>query len=1190
MPKTPARSLLITAIASIASAGIVAPASADHHATDGTPPEGIYPQYPSLTPDASFTVFSWAGDLWSVPTEGGAATRLTSHPADELASKISPDGTLIAFESNREGAKNLYTADLSVSNGTLIAGTPRRVTVADASHNLSGFTPEGDALLFSSFQERDIYREERMYRAPLDGGAVTRLTDAFGEHPVMSADGERIVFARGSNTTYRPVYRGTATGEIWSLETASGSFFRLTTDTSDDMQPHPLPDGSTLYIGSSEGQYNITRHTPGAWRPEVITDFKPKDGEATIAHGARDLDVSDDGSTAVFVVWDQIHTLDLTAENAKPTPIAISISGDTNGGTTSTMDLDREASETALSPDGKTIAIVARGEIFVRSTDEGRPARRVTYSEARDQQIAWSPDGARLYFVSDMEGPESIYAATVSFSRHDLTPEADTDDDEAASVDDKADGESSDEETDQSDTHSDTDTDTNGESDPQEEEEEEEEEDKGPTPGERWAQSLRFAIQPVVVSDHIDRYPNPSPDGEELIFIRERGDIMLYDTEDETVLTVEQGWNIPDVQWASDSEHIVYSRQDLQFNSDIWLMNVDAFEDDAESPEARPRNITRHPDIDTSPRLSHDGKVLYFLSDRAAPENWDFDVFMVFLDESLEDLTDYELKDYFEDAGKAAGKRTPIDPIDPVDLDEDEDHAEDNAGEMQDDDDDDPLEFDTDDAFLRTRRITSIPGGEGNLAVTPAGDRVLFSASIDGDRGLYSVDFKGRERKTVVSGGVGSVSTDLTGKKAVLVKSGQAHTVSPTGGKVTTYDIDAPTTINTQAERMQMFREGARIFGMSFYHPTLKGLDWDAITTRYAQLAARTRTQQELNRVLSALFGEVDGSHTGARGGPGYRAPSPRVGLLAIDTRPTPAGYEVQRVLRDGPADNAELGLLDGDTITHINGVTLADPNTDTGARDLRAAMIGTAGRETLITVERPTDDGPVTRTLLLVPHSQGAETTMRYRDEVERREARVDEWSDGRIGYLHIRGMSAPQVRDYERDLYAAAHGKDGLIIDVRDNGGGWTTDILLASLTAPAHAFTVPRGADFDDAQFDDYPRDRRLIHAYQRPLSVLMNQHSYSNAEIFSHAIKTTGRGKLVGTQTHGAVISTGSHALINGSYIRIPFRGWYLPDGTDMDVYGAEPDIDVPQLPNDEAAGLDPQLKAAVQELLKRVDTP
>jgi tricorn protease len=182
---------------------------------------------------------------------------------------------------------------------------------------------------------------------------------------------------------------------------------------------------------------------------------------------------------------------------------------------------------------------------------------------------------------------------------------------------------------------------------------------------------------------------------------------------------------------------------------------------------------------------------------------------------------------------------------------------------------------------------------------------------------------------------------------------------------------------------------------------------------------------------------------------------------------------------------------------------------------------------------------------------------------------------------------MNQASVRVFERDLYASAHGKDGLIIDVRDNGGGSTTDILLSSLTAPNHAYTVPRGADPDAVPHDAYPRDRRLIYGYTRPISVICNQHSFSNAEIFSHAIKTIGRGTLVGETTFGGVISTGSRRLIDGTSVRMPFRGWYLPDGTDMENNGAEPDLRVPQTPQDEVAGRDPQLEAAVEELLSRV---
>lgn len=1132
---------------------------------------GFYPQYPSLTPDGEFTIFSWAGDLWAVPTSGGVASRLTTHAADETASAVSPDGSLLAFESNREGAKNIYVADLERVDGMLVAGPPRRVTVSDSAHNLTGFNANGSAVLFSSYQDRDIYREEHMYAAPLDGGAVRRLSEAYGKHPVMSADGRTLVFARGSNNNVRPRYRGPASGEIWRLDLNGGAFTRLTDDHFDDIEPHITPDGSVVFISGRDDQYNLWRIPAGGGQPRQLTAFQPTPDEYTIAHGVRDLGVSRDGSTAVFAVWDSLYSLDLGNRNARPARIDVRLSGDTDALSTIRMNLDREATEALLSPDGKTIAIVARGEIFVRSTSENHPTRRVTETAAREQHIAWSPDGARLYFVSDMNGPPSIYAATVSLSRHDIEPrpeekpaeeaepEPENGDDNTA----EADGDEPAEAPEGDDAENDASKPAKAEK-----------KDKGPTPGERWARALRFEISPVVESEHSDSLPNPSPDGRKLLFVRDRGDLMLMDLEDGAISTLEPGWNEPEAVWAGDSVHLVYSRADLKFNRDLFLLNTRAAIENPGSEAAAPINITRHPDIDASPRLSRDGKVLYFLSDRDGP-NWEYNIYAVFLDKSLESKADYELTEYFKEAAKEAGKAKPIDPV-----------SSEDPGDEKTQSQTEPFTFDTADAFLRIRRITNLPGSQQNLEITPAGDRVLFTASIDGERGLYSVDHRGRERKSVATGAVSGVSVSLTGDKAVFVRSGQAHTAPPAGGKLETLGIDAPVSIDAETERRLKFREAARVFGMMFYHPTLKGLDWDRITRRYEQLAVNAPTAQAFTRVLSAMFGEVDGSHTGSWGGDRYSAPSPRVGMLAADTHPVASGHEVVRVLRDGPADRGELGLIAGDIITEIDGVPLADAAT--GVRDLRAAMIGTAGKETLVTVERQTGNGPATRHLLLIPHSQGAETNIRYRDEVERREARVHEWSEGRLGYLHIRGMSEPSVREYERDLFAAAEGREGLIIDVRDNGGGWTTDILLASLTAPAHAYTVPRGADPANAEFDHYPRDRRLIHAYQRPLTVLMNQHSYSNAEIFSHAIRTTGRGTLVGVQTFGAVISTGSHRLIDGTTIRIPSRGWYLPDGRDMDVYGAEPDIEVHQHPADEAAGADPQLRAAVEHLLGRID--
>src|SRR5688572_8316651 len=171
------------------------------------------PQCPSLSPDGSTVVFSWAGDLWAARLDwnGGkplvrASLRLTAHPADERRSAFSPDGRLLAFESSRDGARNLYVmslawGDAGGGNGGggdwLAAGSPRRVTYSDAAQTLGGFTSDGSALLFSANQEPTVYRQSRLYRAPLDGSPVSRMTDAYAFLPRMSADGSGVRFSRG---------------------------------------------------------------------------------------------------------------------------------------------------------------------------------------------------------------------------------------------------------------------------------------------------------------------------------------------------------------------------------------------------------------------------------------------------------------------------------------------------------------------------------------------------------------------------------------------------------------------------------------------------------------------------------------------------------------------------------------------------------------------------------------------------------------------------------------------------------------------------------------------------------------------------------------------------------------------------------------------------------------------------------
>ncbi len=1142
-------------------------------------------QYPSISPDASHIVFSAAGDLWSVPRSGGVAERLTVHPGIEGQSRFSHDGSKVVFESNRDGAQNLYTLDLIRDGDRVAPGEIERITESDRSMLLGGFSQDGQRVLFSAYLYREIYRHPRMYSAAIDGGPMERVTDAFGRGPATHADTEDIYFVRGYYYPHRVAYRGPGNIDIFRYSPSTDSFAQLTQFDGNDFEPCILPDGSLVYISSRDGQYNLVRLAPGKTDQDTgavrqLTHFKPSSSTSdTIAHGVRDLQVSADGSTAVFVVWNTLYTLDLTNDRAKPVAVDLTLAEDLAIGDTYRKNISREVSEAAVHPSGKAVAQIARGELFIRSTSDDHPTIRVTDTPFRERDIVWSPDGTRLYYTADDgESLGNIYEVTVSLTREDLNPEPEpepeTDEAEDGGQPEGEEAESAEEPStdddedagDEATPEADTDTETD-------EDAEDEQKEPKVDHAKRWSEALRFEISPVIESDSLVYNPLPSPDGSKLMFLRDRGDIVIRDLKSGDDRVIMELWSDPDVQWASDSRHLVVAAQDLDFNADVFIVDTHPSED-GELPE--PMNISRHPDIDHSPQLSHDGKVLTFLSDRDN-ENWAFDVYAVFLDRELEGMAGYELDQYIKDAAAAAGKLKPIDPVSFDDEGEDDAEAGDEEHKT--------LEFDADDAYLRIRRLTSTPESESDLLLTPGSDRVVFSTVIDGSRSYVSVDHRGRDRKTIKSGGVGDPRLSLNGKTLSFVSGGQAATTSPTGGKTTSLPIDATITIDREAELAQKFHEASSRFGLYFYHPTMKGLDWAAISARYRELVMQTRTQESFTRLMDLMWGEVDGSHTATRGGDGYSAGSAGNGYLGIDFTPVQNGYRIEAIIKGGPIDEMKNAPSVGDVIVAIGENRLVDDNGQ--LKDLHQAMAHMSGDEVLIEYIPSESSEGASRLALVTPTSFGRASILRYEDEVMKRRAEVEELSNGRLGYLHIRGMGLAEVRDYERDLYAAAHGKEGLIIDVRDNGGGWTTDILLASLTAPNHAYTIPRGADPDKVQPDNYPRDRRLIYAYSRPINVLINQHSFSNAEIFAHSIRTANRGTLIGTQTFGGVISTGSFSLIDGTTVRRPFRGWYLPDGTDMENNGAKPDIDVPQTPADEAAGRDPQLEAAVEELLGRI---
>ncbi len=1107
------------------------------------------PRFPSISPDGSAVCFSWRGDLWRVSAQGGQATRLTAHPMLDDHSVWSPDGKQIAFNSDRSGYRNAYRMN---ADGTGVAP----VTREDRYLFVHGWSADG-TLALTGYLEADIYKSPRPYSVSHEGGPITRLHDAFGRSAVVSPDGRYVAFVRGRASWDRPFLTNSDNRDLWLYDRQDKTFRRLTENPGHDGKPRWLDNDTLVYLSA---------------RPPARVNLYGMDlddgEEGAVALTAFDedvqsFDVSRDRKTAVMHVWDRLYTLNLTDADAEPAALSITAPTDADDRTL-VIELAGEANQAALSPDGKVMAVGIHGELFVRTIDSKNPPQRITNRVARDGNPAWSPDGRTLYFSSDRDGTLGIYQAKVALTRSEIEEALDPKETSGKEENDDKPIEEVERENNEEPEREDGDEQKEGsEHENDENEKEDKPQEPDPDAPERWQDAVRFTIEPVVQTESHDTDPAPSPDGKTLSFRRGSGTLMLLDLVSGEERIFLESWDSgTHWAWSADSRHLAVAYADQDHNTDIWIGPADG--------SAPLVNITKHPAGDALPSFSDDGKILTFVSSR---DDDQYDVYAVYLDKELETYTPQQLADYYKDTAAKAKKRKPLRAEE--EETEDEEEGEDNdAPRLAAQPPAAPL--DLDDAYLRLRRLTSSDSSEWDAYVLPGGERVVYSR---GDN-VYTIGWDGEDEKKV-GDSLDLQHVSLTGSHLAALRNGTAAYVAVDGGKRTDIKVPGSIRVDREALQKQRFLECARAITMNFYDGSFKGIDWPAATTKYAQLAGRTWTPDEFDDVANRYLGLLEASHMGIRTPEPSAENSQPNGRLGASYERVEAGYKVVSIEPKTPAAEGVMRLHVGDVITAIG----FEPITASDTIDAR--LVGRVGRETALTVvrQRGGEDQPAELHLLITPISYSAFDNIRYDNWQLVNKAKVDELSNGRLGYIHIESMNASSLAEFERDLYAACEGRDGLIIDVRDNGGGWTTDRLLASIMTRRHAYTVPRGAD--PQRTNSYPNSRLFIPRYNLPINALCNEHSFSNAEIFSHAFKTLERGTLVGNTTAGGVISTGGTRLLDGTSIRLPFRGWYLPDGTDMENNGARPDLIIPQTPSDEAAGKDAQLEAAVADLLERL---
>ena len=387
--------------------------------------------------------------------------------------------------------------------------------------------------------------------------------------------------------------------------------------------------------------------------------------------------------------------------------------------------------------------------------------------------------------------------------------------------------------------------------------------------------------------------------------------------------------------------------------------------------------------------------------------------------------------------------------------------------------------------------------------------------------------------------------------------------------------IAADTTRDEAEARRAAFEQFWTLTRRKFYDPALHGVDWDAIRARYARFLPSIADAKDLAELLSEMAGELDASHTGSQFGgsvpPGEVTAS--LGLYYDELYPGP-GMKVAEILSGGPFDTGDSELRAGDILQAIDGEPIP---LEGGVRRL---LRGQANELVAVTAAHP--DGRVF-TEKRSPVSLETESRLAARRWVRRKREHVATLSCGHIGYVYVPAMDADSYRSVFAEIFGRFGEADGLVVDIRYNGGGELHNQLLTLLSGRTYmTFVPPRGGPVQDE-----PRDR-----WTKPSAVVMNAGSYSDASVFPQAYRDLKLGPLVGDPVAGTGTSVWwvQSAIIPGLTYGLPQLPLRKMDGQLIENHDILPDIEVLSNPTDWARGEDPQLDAAVRALRPDRGTP
>jgi len=1022
--------------------------------------EVLCARYPALSPDGGTVAFSYMGDIWTVSSSGGTASRLTVHEGDDIRPHFSPDGSYILFSSQRY---NNYDVFIIPVNG----GNARQLTFHSTADFGSGWFPDSDSILFTS--RRDSWRD--IFKISIDGGMPIKLTGyPYGQeyNGRITPDRRYLIYNTGSGNSrwWRRDLKSSGNADIYFQDRSKEEFtsIRLTDYDNHDVWPIYNSITSEVYFASCRGDLaQVYRIQLGSLEPVQLTQFTDD--------GVQWLNSNPQGNLLVFEQGLKIWMLDPT--DGSPREIPITVSTDEKENLLRKRTFRGDVEWFSLSPDEKKLAVVIHGEVFVLPADEPTKGMRVTHTPQRERSVVWGDDSRTVYYASDRHGNYDIFSTDV------LTGVE-----------------------------------------------------------RRLTSTVENETKPAV-----------SPDGKYLAFYRGLDKIIRYDLkEDRETIWMEGTFfdlaveSTSEYTWSADSKWLVATVAGPTYETDIVCIDLDG----------NVRDISNRAGWNFRPRFSVDGRQIYFSS---ALGNR-IDTYKVDLVRKQVEF----IESSFDSLFSAEDKK--------VEEDTDEEGSQEPAN----------VTIDFERIEMRRVKAYSLEGSSHYPVLTPDSKKYILVASLLGKPDIWSINSEGdAELKQLTHSGKGKSQLTVTSdsKTVFYLEDRKVQKCDIESGEVTSLSFEADMEIDVLQTNRQKFNEAWSLLNTYFYDADFHGADWEAARLKYEPAVDHVRTEREFRHLLLELMGELRASHLDVYSklpGPDKNVATGRTGIsLDYAMLDTDDVFKIDAVLPESPAYMA--GIKPGQYIKSIDGQAVSSNI------NIFRSLAGTEDqRLSLVVSDRPDGQGSE---VFLKPVASSHIRDLVYADWVTSRRKAVDSLSGGKLGYLHIRAMSKKCLDIFEQELVSIAEPKDGLVIDVRNNFGGNIAVHLLGILVKTPYLLRDFRG-------FPTTSENKMRSKAFEKPMTLLINNYSASNSEIFAEGFRELGLGKIVGVRTAGAVIGTSSFSLIDGTGIRRPSWGAYTTEMEDTDVFPRQPDILVENLPDDYINGRDPQLVRAVEELMKELE--